>query len=53
MVQMAGLGAILALRDKSMGMTINAIMGAGLTQPQFNIVKQLANAYDRTLAKQI
>jgi hypothetical protein len=50
---MGGLGALVALRDKNMGLTLKAICEGGLTTQQYNLVKQLANAYDRNLSKQI
>jgi hypothetical protein len=48
---MPSLGAILALRDKKQELTIQSILD--LPHNQFNIVKQLSNAFERTLAKQI
>lgn len=50
---MAALGCLVALRDKSVGQTIKAIVAGGLSTMQVNIIKQLANAYERTLSKQI
>jgi hypothetical protein len=46
---MPSLGAILTLRDKNPDMTLTTIIG--LPQAQYNIIKQLANAYDRTLSR--
>lgn len=48
---MPSLGALLSLRDKNKTFTLQAIVQ--LERTQFNIVKQLANAYERTLSKQI
>ena len=48
---MPSLGAILGLRDKSKTLTLAGIMD--LPNLQINIIRQLANAYERTLAAQI
>jgi hypothetical protein len=48
---MSALAIILTLRDKNVNMTLKSILSGGLTSTQLNIVKQLANAYDRTLSK--
>ena len=45
---MPSLGAILGLRDKSKTLTLAGIMD--LPNLQINIIRQLANAYERTLA---
>jgi hypothetical protein len=48
---MASLGCLVALRDKNTQQTIRAIVAGGLSTMQVNIIKQLANAYERTLSK--
>ena len=53
MIQMSTLSILAALRDKNMDLTVKSILSGSLSQVQLNIVKQLANAYDRTLAKQL
>lgn len=50
---MAGLNALVAIREKDLSMAAKAISSGTLSQAQFNIIKQLANAYDKTLAKAI
>eukprot|EP00347_Sterkiella_histriomuscorum_P005558 403356151 len=50
-IQNPSLGAILQLRDSNQEATLKCIQN--LPSLQFNIIKQLANAYDRNLAKQI
>ena len=44
------IGAILSLRDKNMQTTFKAIVEE-LNQTQYTILKQLLNAYERTLAR--
>jgi hypothetical protein len=48
---MASLGCLVALRDKNTYQTIRSIVSGGLSTMQVNIIKQLANAYERTLSK--
>lgn len=50
-IQMPSLGAILLLREQNLRFTLKAILE--LPHLQFSIVKQLANAYEKTLAKQL
>jgi hypothetical protein len=50
-IQMASLACLVALRDKNVSQTIKAIIAGGLSTVQVNIIKQLANAYERTLSK--
>ena len=50
-IQKAGLAAVVALRDKNLGLTLQSL--SSLPSLQLNILKQLANAYERPLAKQI
>ena len=50
-IQKAGLAAVVALRDKNLALTLQSL--SSLPTLQLNIVKQLANAYERPLAKQI
>eukprot|EP00350_Pseudokeronopsis_sp_OXSARD2_P001784 CAMPEP_0170547716 /NCGR_PEP_ID=MMETSP0211-20121228/6067_1 /TAXON_ID=311385 /ORGANISM="Pseudokeronopsis sp., Strain OXSARD2" /LENGTH=175 /DNA_ID=CAMNT_0010852867 /DNA_START=1349 /DNA_END=1876 /DNA_ORIENTATION=+ len=50
-IQMPSLASFLALRGKNCDMALKAILK--LPPQQFNIIKQLANAYERTLAKQL
>jgi len=48
---MGGLSALVALTKKDEYLAIKSIIEGGLNSQQFNIIKQLANAYDRNLAK--
>lgn len=50
-IQMPSLGAFLSLRDKQQDMTLDCL--TQLPQNQLNIIKHLANAYERTLYRQI
>lgn len=48
-IQMPSLGAILLLRDHNLKYTLQAI--SDLPNLQFNIIKQLSHAYEKTFAK--
>lgn len=46
------IGAILSLRDKNHNITFKAILEE-LSHTQYTILKQLLNAHEKTLAKQL
>ena len=48
---MPSLGALLALRDKNLNFTLNSIVNLPIMQ--INIIKQLANAFEKNFGRQI